>query len=51
MQEAAASIPADVCARFETGAELSDSDRRTIVEIARKALASFQSRAEAKEKS
>ena len=41
VHEAAASIPAEVCARFETAAKLSDEDRKTIIEIARKALAPF----------
>jgi F-type H+-transporting ATPase subunit alpha len=38
---AAANIPADVSARLETADKLSDADRRTIVEIARTALALF----------
>ena len=48
VHEAAASIPAEVCARFETAAELSDEDRKTIIEIARKSLARFQPKPEAK---
>lgn len=43
VREAAADIPADVCARFETAKKLSDEDRASIIEIASKALASFQS--------
>ena len=42
VQEAAANIPAEVCARFETADKLSDEDRKTIIEIAREALAPFQ---------
>lgn len=42
IHEAAVHIPPDVSARFETAKELSDEDRRTLVEIARKALAGFQ---------
>jgi F-type H+-transporting ATPase subunit alpha len=42
VREAAADIPADVCARFETAAQLHDDDRRTIMDIARAALARFQ---------
>ena len=41
VHEAAGNIPAGVCARFETAAPLSDQDRKTIVEIARLALARF----------
>jgi F-type H+-transporting ATPase subunit alpha len=42
VREAAANIPADVCARFETAAQLNDEDRRTIMDIARASLARFQ---------
>jgi F-type H+-transporting ATPase subunit alpha len=42
VREAAAGIPAVVCARFETADKLSDEDRETILEIARLALAHFQ---------
>ena len=45
VQEAAANIPAEVCARFETADKLSDEDRKTIIEIARKALARFPAQA------
>jgi F-type H+/Na+-transporting ATPase subunit alpha len=41
VRAAAAGIPAEVCARFETAAELNEDDRRTIIEIARNALAPF----------
>jgi hypothetical protein len=44
---AAASIPAEVCARLEAAAELNDEDRETIIEIARKSLARFQATPEA----
>jgi len=49
VQEAAAKIPAEVCARFETAAKLADEDRKEIVEIARLTLARFQPKTEAKE--
>jgi F-type H+-transporting ATPase subunit alpha len=42
VQEAAANIPAEVRARFETAKRLTDEDRQTIVEIAHQALAAFQ---------
>ena len=45
VHEAAANIPAEVCARFETADKLSDEDRKTIIEIARKALAPFPAQA------
>jgi F-type H+/Na+-transporting ATPase subunit alpha len=48
--EAAAKIPVAVGARFATAKELSDEDRKTIVELARQALAPFQPEAEAKSK-
>ncbi len=41
VQVAAAGIPAEVSARFETADQLSDEDRQTIIEIARQALAAF----------
>ena len=48
LREAAESIPAEVCARFETADKLSDEDRKAIVDMARRALAGFQPRPEAK---
>ena len=42
VHEAAGGIPEDVCARFETAAELNDEDRKAIIEIARQSLARFQ---------
>ena len=48
VREAAATIPAEVSARFETAAKLSDEDKKTVVEIARKALAPFQPKPEPK---
>jgi len=48
VQEAAAKIPAEVAARFETAKKLSDEDRKTIIELARQALAPFQPEPEAK---
>ena len=48
VHEAAANIPVEVCARFETAEKLNDEDRKTIIEIARKSLAHFQPQTEAK---
>jgi len=48
VQKAAANIPAEVCARFESADNLSDGDRNTIIEIARQALARFQPKSETK---
>jgi F-type H+-transporting ATPase subunit alpha len=48
VQEAAAHIPAEVRARFESADKLSDEDRKAIVEIARQALLPFQPKAEPK---
>ncbi|HRD88635.1 MAG TPA: alternate F1F0 ATPase, F1 subunit alpha [Accumulibacter sp.] len=41
-QAAAAKIPAEVSARFDTADKLSDEDRQAIIDIARQALAPFQ---------
>ena len=46
LHQAAANIPAEVRARFETADKLSDEDRRTIIETARQTLASFQPKPE-----
>jgi F-type H+-transporting ATPase subunit alpha len=46
VQKAAANIPAEVCARFESADKLSDEDRKTIIESARQALTSFQPKPE-----
>ena len=46
VREAAAAIPLEVSARFETAAKLSDEDKKAVVEIARKALAPFQPKPE-----
>jgi F-type H+-transporting ATPase subunit alpha len=43
---AAADIPTEVRGRLDTAEKLSDEDRQTIVEIARKALARFQAKPE-----
>ena len=48
VREAAATIPAEVSARFETAAKLSDEDKNAVVEIARKALVPFQPKPEPK---
>jgi F-type H+-transporting ATPase subunit alpha len=50
VREAAATIPAEVSARFETAAKLSDEDKKTVVEIAGKALAPFLPKPESKPK-
>jgi F-type H+-transporting ATPase subunit alpha len=42
VREAAATIPAEVCARFDGTAKLEDEDRRMILDIAGRALARFQ---------
>jgi F-type H+-transporting ATPase subunit alpha len=42
LRETAASIPAEVCGRFETADNFSDEDRQAILELARLALARFQ---------
>ena len=47
VQEATANIPAEVRARFETAENLSDEDRKVIVEIARQSLTPFQPKPEA----
>jgi len=46
VRKAASEIPAEVCARLDTAEKLSDEDRETILEIARKALARFQPKPE-----
>jgi F-type H+-transporting ATPase subunit alpha len=46
--EAAADIPAEVRERLDTADKLSDEDRETIIQIARKSLARFQPKPEAK---
>jgi F-type H+-transporting ATPase subunit alpha len=48
VHEAAAKIPAEVCARLETADKLSDEDRNAMIEIARQALAPFQPKPKAK---
>ena len=49
VQEAAAHIPAEVCARFETAAKLNDEDRTMVVELARTSLARVQPKLARKE--
>jgi F-type H+-transporting ATPase subunit alpha len=51
LREAAAAIPADVRARLDTADQLSDEDRETITQIARKSLARFQPKPEPEQKS
>jgi F-type H+-transporting ATPase subunit alpha len=48
LREAAADIPAEVRDRLVTADTLSDEDRKTITEIARKSLAPFQPKPEPK---
>jgi F-type H+/Na+-transporting ATPase subunit alpha len=48
VQQAAARMPAQVCARFEGDQELSHEDRQAITEAARQALAHFQPEPESK---
>ena len=48
VHEVAADIPAEICERFETAAELGAGDREAILEIARQALARFQPRVESR---
>ncbi|MEO8901772.1 MAG: alternate F1F0 ATPase, F1 subunit alpha, partial [Polyangiaceae bacterium] len=50
VEQAAASIPADVSARFTTAEKLSDEDRKVVVASATKALAAFQPKPEDKAK-
>jgi F-type H+-transporting ATPase subunit alpha len=46
VQEAVAKIPAEICARFDTAAKLSDEDRKAIIALATTALAPFLPEAE-----
>jgi len=48
LREAATTLPAEISARFETAAKLSDVDKGTIIELARKALLPFQPKPEPK---
>ncbi len=48
LRKAAAKIPADVADRLDTADKLSDTDRKTIIEIVRQALAPFQPKPKAK---
>jgi len=48
VRDAAATIPREVTARFETAKKLSDEDKKNLIEIARKALLPFQPKPEAK---
>jgi len=48
LSEAAADIPAEVRERLDTAEKLSDEDRETIIQIARKSLARFQPKPEDK---
>jgi F-type H+-transporting ATPase subunit alpha len=50
LRKAAADIPAEVRDRLDTADKLSDEDRKTIVEIARKSLAGFQPKPDTKSK-
>ena len=46
VREAAAKIPPEMSARFDTAAKLSDDDRKAIIDIARLALVPFQPKPE-----
>ena len=46
LREAAADIPGEVRERLDTAEKLSDEDRETIIQIARKSLAPFQAKSE-----
>ncbi len=48
LQKAASQIPADVAGRFESADKLSDADRKVILDIAKRTLAPFQPKPEAK---
>jgi F-type H+-transporting ATPase subunit alpha len=48
LREVTADIPADVRERLDTAEKLSDADRETLVQIARKSLARFQPKPETK---
>jgi len=48
VRDAAATLPAELSARFETAKKLSNEDRKAIIEIARQALAPFQPKPEPK---
>jgi F-type H+-transporting ATPase subunit alpha len=48
VHEAAANMPAEICARFDTATKLNDEDRKAIIEIARKAIEPFQPKPQAK---
>ncbi|HTB63311.1 MAG TPA: alternate F1F0 ATPase, F1 subunit alpha [Opitutales bacterium] len=48
VHEAAANLPPEIAARFETADKLSDEDHKAIIEIARKALIPFQPKPAAK---
>jgi F-type H+-transporting ATPase subunit alpha len=51
LRDAAADIPAEVRERLDTAEKLSDEDRNTIIQIARKSLAHFLPKTESEEKS
>lgn len=48
LRKAATEIPADLVKRLSSGDKLSDGDRKALLDLATKALASFQPKAEAK---
>ncbi len=50
LREAAADIPAEVSERLDTAEKLSDDDRETIIQLARKSLARFQPKPEPESK-
>jgi F-type H+/Na+-transporting ATPase subunit alpha len=50
VHKASASIPAEVCARLDNAEELSDEDRKAIIEVAGQALEEFQAKTEQDQK-
>ena len=46
VQKAAAGIPAEIRARFDSADKLSDADRKAVIEIARQVLIPFQAKAD-----
>jgi F-type H+/Na+-transporting ATPase subunit alpha len=51
VQQGAATIPDEICARFDTAKKLSDADRTAIIEIARQALQQLLPRSSSPEES
>ena len=49
LQKAASQLPADVAERFKSADKLSDADRKVVLDIAKRTLAPFQPKPEAKQ--